>query len=160
MPVTVEAPRGLAAPLRTLVTQVLRAEGRRVGEIAVVLTDDAALRALNRQWRGLDKATDVLSFAYDEHEPDADTRPVTGDLVISLDRVREQAVRFKVTRGAELARLVVHGALHLCGHDHMQAAERRAMRAREEAAMRRARAIGTALTAALSTRADHHTTRG
>ena len=135
----------MAAPLRTLVTQVIRAEGRRVGEIAVVLTDDAVLRALNRQWRGLDKSTDVLSFAYDEHEPDAETRPVTGDLVISLDRVREQAVRFKVTRGADLARLVVHGALHLCGHDHMQAAERRAMRAREEAAMRRARAIAVEL---------------
>lgn len=146
MPIAVEAPRGFAVPLRTLVTQVLRAEGRRAGDITVVLSDDATLRMLNRQWRGLDKATDVLSFAYDEHEPDAATRPVTGDLVISLDRVREQAKRFRVTQGAELARLVVHGALHLCGHDHMQAGERAAMRAREQAAMRKARAIGVALT--------------
>lgn len=149
MPISVEAPRGFAVALRALVAQVIKAEGRRVGDITVVLSDDATLRELNRQWRGLDKATDVLSFAYDEHEPDAATRPVTGDLVISLDRVREQAERFRVKQGVELARLVVHGALHLCGHDHMQAGDRRAMRVREEAALRRSRAAASALTRAL-----------
>lgn len=150
MPITIDAPRGCAAHLRALVRDVLRGEGRRAGDIAVVLADDATLRRLNREWRGLDKATDVLSFAYDEHEPDAATRPVTADLVISMDRVREQARRFRVSEGAELARLVIHGALHLCGHDHMKPAERRAMRAREEAAMRRARATTTALQRALA----------
>jgi hypothetical protein len=55
--------------------------------------------------------------------------------VVSLDRVRVQAKRWRVTEGAELARLVIHGVLHLCGHDHMKAAERRVMRAYEEAAM-------------------------
>ncbi len=155
MPISVEAPRGFAAPLRALVTQAVKGEGRRVGDITVVLSDDATLRELNRQWRGLDKATDVLSFAYDEYEPDAATRPVTGDLVISMGRVSAQAKRFRVAEGVELARLVIHGALHLCGHDHMQAAERKEMRAREAAAMRRGRAAAARLTAALAPARRH-----
>ena len=76
----------------------------------------------------------------DEHEPDADARPIRGDLVVSLDRVRSQARRYRVTAGSELVRLVVHGALHLCGHDHARAAERQRMRTRERSAMRLARA--------------------
>lgn len=144
MPIAITAPsawRGAAAPLRALVTLTLKRESRRVGEIAVVLTDDDALRELNRGWRGIDRATDVISFAYDEHEPDAATRPVTGDLVISLDRVRVQSKRFRVTMGAELARLVIHGALHLGGHDHQRAGERVVMRDREAATMRAARPL-------------------
>jgi probable rRNA maturation factor len=116
---------------------VLRQEGRRAGEIAIVLADDLELRSLNRRYRKIDRATDVISFAYDEDLPDADTRPVRGDLVISLDRVRDQAKRYRVSEGRELARLVVHGALHLCGHDHGRETQRRLMRARENAALRR-----------------------
>ncbi len=154
MPVSVTAPRGLArlAPaLRALVAQVLKGEGRRLGEVAIVLSDDALLRQINRDWRSIDRATDVISFAYDERKPDAagpgsgSHPPVRGDLLISLDRVHAQAKRFRVTPGAELARLVVHGALHLCGHDHARASERKLMREREESALRRARAGARAL---------------
>jgi probable rRNA maturation factor len=151
MPFSLAAPPGfrrLAAPLTALVRAVLAQEKRRAGEIAIVLTGDAELRELNRGWRKIDRATDVISFAYDEDEPDASTRPVTGDLVVSLDRVAEQAKRFRVTPGTELARLVVHGTLHLCGHDHAKPAERRAMRAREEKAMRGVKAIAKRLDAA------------
>jgi probable rRNA maturation factor len=150
MPVSVDAPKGLAAPLRALVAQVLRAQGLRARAVGVRLTDDAELRALNRRWRGLDKATDVLSFRYDEGEPGWREAPVEGDLVVSLDRMRAQAVRFRVRPGAELARLVVHGTLHLCGHDHMRPAERTAMRAAEERALRAARPLVRRLDAALA----------
>ena len=153
MPIAVTTPRGLqrlAAPLRALVQQVLKSEARRVGEIAVVLDDDDLLRQINCDWRGIDRATDVISFAYDEREPDAATRAVRGDLLVSMDRVFEQATRFKVTPGRELARLVVHGALHLCGHDHMKAGERKLMRAREEAAVKRAATAARALDAVLA----------
>lgn len=132
--------RALGAPLRAIVAAVLKHETRRSGEIGVRLADDAELRVLNREWRRIDRATDVISFAYDEDEPDAATRPVTGDLVVSLDRVFAQARRYRVTPGEELARLVVHGTLHLAGHDHVQAAERRRMRAREDAILDRVRA--------------------
>jgi len=154
MAIVVTTPPGLrrlAAPLRALVAHVLKGELRRAGEIGVRLTDDAELRELNRRWRGSDRATDVISFAYAEHEPDAATRPVAGDLVLSLDRVREQAKRFRVTAGAELARLVIHGTLHLAGHDHQRPAERRAMRAREDALLRAARPLVRRLEAATTT---------
>lgn len=144
MAVLVEAPaplRRLSAPLRAIVARVLKAESRRSGEIGIRLAVDRELRELNRRWRRIDRATDVISFAYDEDEPDAATRPVAGDLVVSMDRVEAQAKRFRVTPGAELARLVVHGVLHLCGHDHAKPGERREMRAREEAALRDVRAL-------------------
>ncbi len=162
MPVTITAPRGLgrlAPGLRLLVTQVLRGEGRRVGEIALVLSDDELLRQINHDWRGIDRATDVLTFAYDEHEADAATRAVRGDLLVSMNRVHEQAKRYRVSPGAELTRLVVHGSLHLCGHDHMRAGERVLMRARETAAMRAARATATVLDRTLAGQAKQPRTR-
>src|SRR4029078_13591787 len=99
MPISVRSPRsfaGLGPALRTLVRTALRSEGRRVGEVGVALADGALLRALNRGFRGMDKATDVLSFGYDESgelalpAPVASGRsaprePVTGGLRISMD---------------------------------------------------------------------------
>ena len=149
MPISVRSERGasrLTAPLRALVKSALALEWRLPGEIAIVLADDTTLRDLNRRWRGIDRATDVLSFEYG----DAHTRlrratplrakasaPVNGDLVISLDRMRDQAKRYRVSEGRELARLVIHGALHLAGLDHQRAAERRHMRAQEYAILKR-----------------------
>jgi probable rRNA maturation factor len=146
--------RRLGPPLRALIRLVIQHEERRCGEIAVILTGDAESREVNRSWRGIDHATDVISFAYDEHEPDAAQRPVTGDLLISMDRVAVQAKRYRVTPGAEFARLVIHGALHLCGHDHMKAAERRRMRQCEDRALRLARAQVKAFDAVLARTRD------
>jgi probable rRNA maturation factor len=148
MPVSVVSPRGragLAAPLRALVLAALALEGRRAGEVAVVLSDDARLRDLNRRWRGLDRVTDVLSFGYDDGAGDT----VDGDVVVSLERAGAQATRFRVSEGRELARLVVHGALHLAGLDHQGAAERRRMRVREDRILRAGREAVTELDAAL-----------
>lgn len=144
MPVTIvstAAHRRLSVPLRALVALVLKLEGRRAGEIGIRLTDDAELREVNRRWRGIDRATDVISFAYDENEPDAVKRPVGGDLVISMDRVRAQAKRYRDSEGAELARLVIHGVLHLGGHDHARPSERTRMRKREDAILKAARPL-------------------
>ena len=141
MPISVASPRsvhGLASPLRALVRLVLRGEGSRLGEIGITLADDATLRGLNRRYRAIDRATDVLSFGYGA--PDG---PVSGDIVISLERMAEQARRYRVSRGRELARLVIHGTLHLAGLDHQRAAERRVMRRREQVALGASRgAIG------------------
>lgn len=144
MPISVASPRSarpLAPALRALVRAALAGEGRRPGEIALVLTADPELRELNRRWRGIDRATDVLSFGYDAGPP----APVSGDLVISLDRMDEQARRFRTGPGRELARLVVHGALHLAGLDHQRPRERAHMRAREQRALRAAAAAVRAL---------------
>jgi probable rRNA maturation factor len=142
------APRGLAPPLRALIRATLALERATVGEIGVVLAHDAALRELNRRWRGIDRATDVISFPYFIGKRPR-SRVVAGDLVISIDRVLEQARRYRVTRGRELARLVIHGTLHLAGHDHHRAGERELMRAREEQALRAARDTIRALDARL-----------
>src|SRR6185369_1902561 len=134
--------RGLGTPLRRLIRATLAIEGARPGEIGVVLSDDAELRALNRRWRGIDRATDVLSFPYPSVAKQAPGRRapvVSGDLVISLDRAVEQARRYRVSVGRELARLVVHGTLHLAGHDHHAPAERGRMRRAEAKALRGSR---------------------
>ena len=148
MAITLRAPRGLsrlAPALRRLVRSALAAEARRPGEIGIVLTQDAQLRALNRSWRGIDRATDVLSFGYDGDRRSSAPVIVSGDLVISLDRVIAQARRYRVSRGEELARLAVHGTLHLAGLDHQLAAARRDMRRREDRALRAAAAAVRAL---------------
>jgi probable rRNA maturation factor len=144
MAITLSAPRGLgrlAPALRALVRGAIAGEGARVGEVGIVLAGDAELRALNRRWRRIDRATDVLSVAY--HGSAA--RAISGDLVISMDRVAAQARRYRVTRGRELARLAVHGALHLAGLDHARPAERRDMRRREDQVLRAAAAAVRAL---------------
>lgn len=140
--------RAVAAPLRAIVLATLALEGRKAGEIGVRLTGDPELRELNRQWRGIDRATDVLSFDYDD-EPGV---RVSGDLVVSLDRMVEQARRYRVSRGRELARLIVHGTLHLSGHDHHRVGERLRMRAAEAKGMRSAARFVAPLDRALAKR--------
>ena len=121
----------LRGALAGVVREALAGVERSPGTIAIVLARDPELRELNRRWRGIDRATDVLSFPY------ADRRGrIDGDLVISLDRLAAQAKRYRVSEANELARLVVHGALHLAGFDHHRVAERRVMRARERAVLR------------------------
>jgi probable rRNA maturation factor len=149
MPISAKSPpelRGVAAPLGALVRAALASEGRAAGELGIVLTGDAPVRELNRRWRGIDRATDVLSFGYD----DAPGRLVNGDLVVSLERVVAQARRYRVSRGRELARLVIHGALHLAGLDHQTPSQRTRMRARETRALRGATAQVRALDRALA----------
>ena len=158
MAVSVTAPahaRRLLPPLTRLVNAALALESAHAGEITIVLADDATLRGLNRRYRKLDRATDVLSFAYEDATPTpalalgaraaGGRRRVSGDLAISLDRMQEQAGRYRVTPGRELARLVIHGALHLAGLDHHRVAERRHMRASEEKALSGARTSIAAL---------------
>lgn len=162
MPISVTAPahaRRLAPPLTRLVNAALALESARAGEIVIVLTDDDALRKLNRRYRKIDRATDVLSFAYEPAGPlpalalgaaaSGARRTISGDLVVSLDRAHAQARRYRVTPGRELARLVIHGALHLAGLDHHRVAERRHMREREERALAATRASIAALDRAL-----------
>ncbi len=106
--------------------RVIAATRKRGWDVSVLLVDDPTIRSLNRRWRRLDRATDVLSFPYG---PGPDR--VLGDVVISVPRAAEQARRFRVSLARELKRLLVHGILHLMGYDHKTAAQRREMRAIE-----------------------------
>ena len=94
--------------------------------LSILLTDDAHIQELNRDYRGYDKATDVLSF--EAHELDPETGLLClGDIVISLARAAVQAEQGGHLLLAEAQLLVVHGVLHLLGHDHAEAEEKAIM---------------------------------
>ena len=88
------------------------------GELAVVLTDDSAIRALNRDWRGKDAATNVLSFPAKEARPDRRAPRLLGDIVIAYETVAREAAAEGKPFIHHLAHLAVHGFLHLVGYDH------------------------------------------
>ena len=103
---------------------LLAALGRPEASLSILLTTDGRIRTLNRRWRSVDHATDVLSFP--AHHPPG-RGPDLGDLAISLDTARRRASRAGRSLGAEVDRYLVHGLLHLVGHDHVRPAEARAM---------------------------------
>jgi probable rRNA maturation factor len=95
-------------------------------ELTIVLTDDARLRELNRDYLGIDAPTDVLSFPASETDPETGARYI-GDILISVPRAQAQADAADHPLESEMQLLVVHGVLHLLGHDHAQAEEKARM---------------------------------
>jgi len=122
------ARRQLAARVRA----ALAALGRARSSACIVLTDDDEIRALNRDYRKHDRATDVLSFHLQdlagERDPAGD-RIALGDIVISLETARRRAPGKRLV--AEAERLAIHGLCHLFGHDHKKPAEAKVMFALE-----------------------------
>jgi probable rRNA maturation factor len=95
-------------------------------ELTIVLTGDNRLHELNRDYLGVDAPTDVLSFPASETDPETGARYL-GDILISLARARAQAEAAGHPLESEVQLLVVHGVLHLLGHDHAQAGEKTRM---------------------------------
>ena len=129
-----EADKALGKRLSTQVRAILKALRLERREVSLVLTDDAHIRALNAEWRGEDKATDVLSFPMDELAP-TDERPKTGplgDIVLSVETTRRDAAALGYDEDALASFLVVHGLCHLLGHDHGEPGEAAAMKAEED----------------------------
>ena len=137
-----------AALIKKAVHMALDAEGVDVPcQISVMLTNDEGIRAVNSEFRGVDRATDVLSFPLneltpgefdpDECEHDLDTGAVMlGDMMISLERCAQQGEEFGHGFNREVQYLTVHSVLHLLGYDHVDEGEmKRQMRAREKAIM-------------------------
>ncbi|HXE08735.1 MAG TPA: rRNA maturation RNase YbeY [Acidobacteriaceae bacterium] len=126
--ITIEAPRGMdvmaeagltrAALLRYL--RLARAAVGIEGEVHVLLADNATLRRLNRQFRGKDKPTDVLSFPAAPSGVFSAEKDLAGDLAISLVTAARQAKQFGHTLSDEVRVLMLHGLLHLAGFDHEQ----------------------------------------
>jgi rRNA maturation RNase YbeY len=110
-----------AAQLRRIVLHTLaRVAPQVAGDVSVVITSDSTMRRLNRRFRDHDAATDVLSFPLGDglvaEEP-------YGDVVISYETARRQARDYGAPLSAEMARLLIHGTLHLCGYDHHERAQ-------------------------------------
>ena len=152
---SVPEPDWLAAAVRRGLARVLEPDAE--GQVSLLITDDATVRDLNREYRGLDETTDVLSFSAqhsghwegDAPEPDIpgpetpadwplapDEPPPLGDIVISLPQAMRQAEQQGTPLCRELALLLVHGALHLMGHDHYEPAEQDEMQRLEQIALR------------------------
>ncbi|MBI4950008.1 MAG: rRNA maturation RNase YbeY [Deltaproteobacteria bacterium] len=104
----------------------LRGLGYGDSELSVLITGNDEIRALNKQYRKIDKATDVLSFPMEDTE-------MLGDVVISYEKTVAQAKEFRVAVDEELGRLLVHGLLHLLGYDHVTGGRQaKEMRGKEE----------------------------
>ena len=113
--------------IKTAAAEAMRAAGAPPdSDLTVVLTDDAELHRLNRQYLGIDAPTDVLSFSADFIDPDSHNLYL-GDILISVERARRQAEMHSHSAKQELLLLVVHGVLHLLGHDHAEAVEKERM---------------------------------
>ena len=111
-------------------------------EVDITLVDDAAIHELNRTYRGIDRPTDVLSFALDEgeEEPEVDGDEIEhllGDVIISAPTAVRQGEEYGHGLEREMTYLAVHGMLHLLGYDHMEEKDKLIMRKREEEVLRR-----------------------
>lgn len=120
------------ASLRPAARAALEHAGAPPGDLTIVLTEAAALRELNRRFGGPDRTTDVLSFPDGSTDPESG-RTYHGDVVIAVPVAAAQARRGHRTLAEELRTLVVHGVLHLLGHDHATADDARRMRQAERA---------------------------
>lgn len=134
--VAVEEPPFSVDALRELAERVMEGEDIAQGTgLTLLVTDDAEVRGLNLRFLGNDEPTDVLSFpdASDDFIEGRDEPPHLGDIAISLPMAERQAVTIGHSLDAELAHLLVHGILHICGYDHVAGGDEEAqMRAREE----------------------------
>jgi len=131
---------GAPAPDRALLARraraVLRALGHARSELSLALVDDEGIAALNARDRGKQGPTDVLSYSLLEGPHVARRGALLGDVVISVDTAARQARRGRRSLDDECLRLLVHGVLHLVGHDHEAEEEARRMRAEERRVLR------------------------
>ncbi len=132
--------RALTATARKL----MRAMGEEASSLSLRIVGDASMRMLNREYRKKDKTTDVLSFPQRDDRGASASRAAPaedflGDVVISAETARRQAADYNAPLQREMERLLIHGLLHLLGHDHHEAGERRRMEAEER---RLAQSIG------------------
>jgi rRNA maturation RNase YbeY len=132
----------LARHLRKTAERLLEALRLQRAELSLVLVSDRVMHALNREWRGKDRPTDVLAFPqHDGARTGLPGERLLGDVVISIDTARTQAAEIGHPLRAEGERLLVHGLLHLLGYDHERStAEARRMQRKERALLR---ALGT-----------------
>ena len=139
-----EHPSGnaLARRVRARVRALLQALGRPEAGLSILLTTDGRIRTLNRRWRSVDHATDVLSFPADDPPGSG---PHLGDLAVSLDIASRRARRAGHSLGDEVDRYLVHGILHLVGHDHHRPGEAREMARLEDQLLGRVGMIAESL---------------
>lgn len=138
----IQVPEELEATLKKAMDIVAEKENLRDNaEVDITLVNLDEIHELNKQYRGIDRPTDVLSFALDEgdEEPEVEDEEVEhllGDVIICAQKAVEQGEEFGHGLTREMTYLAVHGMLHLLGYDHMEEEDKKVMRAREEDILR------------------------
>ena len=126
-PETLEVEKNIESELNHAAEVVGKIYGVENSEVSVILTDDQNIHELNKKYRGIDRPTDVLSFAFREsEEPEIlnDENEILGEIIISVERAKIQAEEFGHGFLREIVFLEVHGFLHLLGYDHMEEIDR------------------------------------
>ena len=108
--------------------------------VTVTLTTPKTIQEINKQYRNIDRATDVLSFPMFEKDEldekiqtnDFENEDILGDIVVSVDKVKEQAIEYGHSFERELSYMIVHGFYHLMGYDHIEENDKKIMREKEE----------------------------
>ena len=120
--------------LEPLLTYALEVENVDNLEFNVIIINNEEIHKINKEYRGIDRPTDVISFALEDYKDikyENDYR-VLGDIYISIDKVKEQAKEYGHSEKRELAFLAVHGLLHLLGYDHMEKEDEKVMFSKQE----------------------------
>lgn len=99
--------------------------------LSLKITDNTEIQEINKEYREKDTPTDVISFAYNDNENPGGIE-VIGDIIISIDRVEEQAEEYGHSVSREFYYVLTHGILHLLGYDHMEESDKKEMRTKEE----------------------------
>ncbi|OEF99725.1 rRNA maturation RNase YbeY [Vulcanibacillus modesticaldus] len=128
--------------IEAVIQEAAKVENITNGEVVITLVDDEKIHQLNLEYRGVDRPTDVLSFAMNEQgedefeiiydDQDNELPNILGDIIISIPRVIKQAIEYGHSFERELGFLTVHGFLHLIGYDHLTDEEEKVMFAKQE----------------------------
>jgi probable rRNA maturation factor len=107
-------------------------EAKKPVYVSILLTNNENIQVVNRDYRGKDSPTDVISFAYHETEFEVGPYDTLGDIIISLERVEDQAADYGHNFKREFYYVLTHGLLHLLGYDHIEDEDKKFMREKEE----------------------------
>lgn len=113
--------------IKDFILQLFKKEGKKVEAIHYIFCTDEYLLNLNQEYLSHDTYTDIITFFYSENN-----QPVSSDIYISIERVKENAQKFKTSFKDELLRVIFHGALHLCGYKDKKPTEEKLMREKED----------------------------
>jgi probable rRNA maturation factor len=115
--------------IKDWIKKIMRKEGKTCGDLYYFFCGDEHLLNINKEFLNHDTYTDIITFDYSEK------KALSGEIFISIDRVQENAGKYKVTFEKELLRIMIHGVLHLCGYGDKKPVDKKKMRAKEDEAL-------------------------
>ena len=116
--------------IKRWIKNIIENEGKKLGEISYIFCSDEYLLDINQKYLEHNTYTDIITFDYTEN-----SNIISGDIFVSIDRVKENSIKFKVTFEEELRRVLIHGILHLLGYPDKKPSEEKKMREKENEAL-------------------------